>query len=491
MLSPVNIALLIAVEQHAEPAFAPRQFAAGDVRALSAALAELGYAELDQVVLIDGQATKTIIESKIRRTIRSLSAEDTLLVYVAGHGVAERGKNYLVCHDTQAADAIATSIPWSAILAQLRDADCERVMLFVDSDSSAVRKFLPEYDVSDHEDFERFVSADPKRVCFLSCAADETSWPALKLQHSAWASQVIAAFSGAATSALVNKELLTASSLQKFLETALPRVLQKTSSEKRSQTPIVFAPAAEFLLADLSNLLAERKSAGKPRAEDVLRVTLLREQVESIRSLAGFKKSDKVPNAVNSYAKSLVADLGAGPIEADVNEVREALRKHFSFKRKDLDSAAPGDGTGSILTPYFVYSVTVTLNPANPAEIIWRRTITDIREPEQVLSPAFENVFPKTFSTVEFQPPQPIDLANFIDELEDSADDRVKLNYDPATTWCRLSMPGLVGQVEVTPNRFALLQLNPTSPKALLETFFKIQAMLVQELDVKGIGFGE
>lgn len=487
----MQIALLIAVEHHAEAAFAPRPFAAADVRALSAALVGLGYAELDQVVLVDSQATKTIIESKVRRTIRSLSAEDTLLVYFAAHGFAERGKNYLVGYDTQAADATATSIPWGELLAQLRDAECERVMLFVDSDSNSARATLPEYDPLNHDEFERFVADDPKRVCFLSCGPEETSFPALKLQHGAWASQVIAALAADAKSALVNKELLTASSLQKFLETSLPRVLQKSSSEKRTQTPICFAPPQEFLLADLADVLAERKAAGKPRAEDVLRITLLREQVESIRSLAGFKKTDKLPTVANSYAKSLVAELGSEPIAADVNEVREALRKHFSFKRKDLDSAAPGDGTGSILTPYFVYSVTVTLNPANPAEIIWRRTITDIREPEQVLSPAFESVFPKTFDTVDFQPPQPIDLPAFIDELEDSDDDRIKLNYDPATTWCRLSMPGLLGQVEVTPNRFALLQLSPTSPRMLLEAFFKIQAMLVQELDVKGIGFGE
>mgnify|MGYP000976900834 CR=1 FL=1 len=79
----------------------------------------------------------------------------------------------------------------------------------------------------------------------------------------------------------------------------------------------------------------------------------------------------------------------------------------------------------------------------------------------------------------------------FIDELEDADDERLKLNYDPAATWCRLSMPGLLGQIEVTPNRLALIQLNPTSPQLLMETFFKIQAMLVQEMKVKAIGFGD
>lgn len=484
----MNIALLIAVEQHAEPDFSPRQFAARDVRALSEALVPLGYASHDQIMLLDGQATKTIIESKFRRTLRSLAADDTLLVYIAAHGFAERGQSYLVCHDTQATDLAATSIPWSTLLKELRAADCERVLLFVDSCSSGLGAMQNEVDVFGQDEFQEFVDDDGQRVCFLSCSPGETSWPALKLQHSAWTSQVIVAFAGQTPGALVNKELLTASSLQNFLETAVPRTLQKAFSEVRTQTPVCFAPRREFLLADVGAVRTARSAAGQPQAEDVLRVSLLAEQVASIRSLAGFKKTDKVPTVANSYAKSLVAELGSAPIEADVNEVRDALRKHFSFKRKDLDAATPGDGTGSILTPYFVYSITVTLNPANPAEIVWRRQITDIKEPEQVLSPAFASVFPKTFSTVEFKPPQPIDLPAFIDQLEDADDDRIKLQYDPAATWCRLSMPGLLGQFEVTPQRFALLQLNPTSPQALLEVFFRIQAMLVQEVGVKGIG---
>jgi hypothetical protein len=455
---------------------------------MAEALLGAGYAELDQVVLIDGQATKTVVESKLRRTIRSLAAEDTLLLFISAYGFAERGRDYLVCYDTQAADLVATSVAWKSLVEQLRDAECERVICFVDSCSTGL-KLEDEYEPLAQNELSAHFTDHPRQVCFVSCSPGETSWPALSLKHGAWANQLLAALAGAAPAALVDKELLTARSLQTFLESALPRVLQKAYGDKKTQTPLGYGPAkGDFLVADLSAVMAER--AGKPNAGDVLRVTLLREQVESIRSLAGFKKTDKVPTVANSYAKSLVAELGSEPIAEDVNEVREALRKHFAFKRKDLDAATPGDGTGSILTPYFAYSITVTLNPANPGEIIWRRQVSDIKEPEQVLSPAFANVFPKTFSTVEFLPPKPIDLPAFIDEIEDADDERLKINYDPATTWCRISMPGLLGQIEVTPNRLALIQLNPTSPQLLLETFFKIQAMLVGEMKLKGIGFG-
>lgn len=483
----MNIALLIGIEEYADPRFARRPLASGDVRALAEALRGVGYAELDQVVLIDGQATKTIVESKLRRTIRSLAAEDTLLVYVSAHGFTDRGRDYLVCHDSQAADLVATSVAWQSVVEQLRAAECERVICFVDSCTTGLR-LDDEFEPLAQTELREHFTDHPQQTAFVACSPGETSWPALQLKHGAWASQLLTAFEGQAPGALVDQELLTARSLQNHLEAALPRVLQKAYGEKKIQTPLLFGPASqEFLVADLTAVMAER--AGKPTAGDVLRVTLLREQVESIRSLAGFKKTDKVPTVANSYAKSLVAELGSEPIAADVNEVREALRKHFAFKRKDLDAATPGDGTGSILTPYFVYSITVTLNPANPAEIIWRRQVSDIKEPEQVLSPAFASAFPKTFSTIEFLPPQPIDLPAFIDELEDADDDRLKLNYDPAATWCRLSMPGLLGQIEVTPQRLALIQLQPTSPQVLLETFFKIQAMLVGEMKLKGIGF--
>ncbi len=485
----MHVAILIAVEEYADKRFAPRAFAAADVKALGLALQGVGFAELDQVVLIDAQATKTTVESKFRRTLRSLSPDDTLLIYIAAHGFADRGRSYLVCHDTQAADLLATSIAWSALLAQLRDSECQRVTLFLDSCATGLGA-ANEHDGLAYEELRDFFTASEQRVCLVAGESGETSWPAAQLKHGVWASQVIAALQGNAPSALINKQLLTSSSLQTFLATALPRVLQRAYSDKKSQSPACYGPSSgEFLLADLTDLLAERASSGKPQPGDVLGLTLSREHVESIRSLAGFKKTHQVPTVINSYAKSLVAELGAGPIEADVNEVRDALRKHFAFKRKDLDAVSPGDGTGSILTPYFVYSVTVTLNPANPAEIIWRRQISDIKEPEQVLSPAFASVFPKTFSTVEFTPPQPIDLTAFIDQLEDSADDRCKLNYDPAATWCRLSLQGLLGQIEVTPTRFALLQLSPTSPQTLLEAFFKIQAMLVDQYDVRAIGF--
>ena len=67
-----RLALLIAVEAHAEPETVPvAECAAQDARALAHALEALGFAREQQLVLLDGQATRTAIESRLRKLAKS------------------------------------------------------------------------------------------------------------------------------------------------------------------------------------------------------------------------------------------------------------------------------------------------------------------------------------------------------------------------------------------------------------------------------------
>jgi hypothetical protein len=69
----MHVALMIAVETYADPALTPRRYAAADGRAISEALAAAGYAALDQVVLVDAQAT-SMRRRRRRRWNRSSAA---------------------------------------------------------------------------------------------------------------------------------------------------------------------------------------------------------------------------------------------------------------------------------------------------------------------------------------------------------------------------------------------------------------------------------
>lgn len=485
----MKLAVIIGVETYADANIARRSFAATDAAALGLALNELGYAEQDQLLLVDALATKSTIESKLRRLARGLEPDDQLLVYYAGHGFSAAGESYLTAHDSQHDDLTATSLRWESLLTQLRSADCQRIILLIDSDASGLKDFVGERDLPRHE-LQNWSEGGEGRACFVASAADEISWPAPRLKHSAWSGALLAAVSGQAKGARTADGQITLASLRDYLPAEVARILQRAYGDAKTQTPACHASLAdETSLFDLGELIARQKKSLGSEPGDIARVTLWREQTDSIRSLAGFKKTQAVPDAVNSYAKSLVQQLATGNIEQDIGEIRDLLRQHFAFKRRDLEAVTPGDGTGSILTPYFSYGMTVSINPANPGEVITRRQVTDIKDPDQLLSKAFENVFLKRFNAVEFRPPRPIQLADFIDELEAADDPRVKVDYDAETTWCKLRIKGVPGEIEVSSTNLAIVQAKTDSPRVLLEAFFKIQSLLADTLEVRSIGF--
>src|SRR5438874_9663917 len=111
-----RLALLIAVDTHQDSHLPSAAHAAGDAAALSRALEALGFARDHQVVLAGSQATKTAIDSRLRKLVKSPPKAETLFVFFAGHALQADGENYLACYDTQADDLVETSIPLHKVL---------------------------------------------------------------------------------------------------------------------------------------------------------------------------------------------------------------------------------------------------------------------------------------------------------------------------------------------------------------------------------------
>ena len=105
-----KFAVLIAVERYADPRWDEVRFAEADARDLSAALLELGVPIDSQSLLINQDATKARIDSRLRRAVDALLEDDELFIYYAGHGFAEVNQNYLTCHDSEVLDMVRTSV---------------------------------------------------------------------------------------------------------------------------------------------------------------------------------------------------------------------------------------------------------------------------------------------------------------------------------------------------------------------------------------------
>lgn len=489
----MKFSILIAVEAYADSAIAPLPFAEADARALALAWELHGFDAAQRLLLTGGEATKTIVESRLRKLLRAVAADDSLYVFLAGRGCSVAGRNLLLCHDTQSSDLEATSLSLEWLLNLIRQSGCRHVAMFLDvggcklPDAAEIQGV--ELDWSDAE-LEAHFGGGSAGVCFAAKQPGEQSWRSGQLRRGIWANHVCEAFSGQAAAALEPGQRLTAASLVRHLQTSIPRTLRTTFADEKQQTPGAWGQAgSDFLLADLSELSSDQ-SADQEQAQQIARIVLLRKKPGGIRQLGGFHKGITLPDRVSEWAESLVASLAEGNLRTEIDAVHTGLKAAFKLKRADVQTGDPTGGAATIITPYFTYSITVSLDEEDPTQVVWQRQITDIKRPDKILSDEFGKLFGDMFDTLEFSPPQPIVVADLIDRVEQLEDDRLTLDYDRTATWCTLTLAGLPGKIHIAPRTFAVIHTSPRTPRMLLQSFFDIQRTLTQTHDIRTVPFG-
>ena len=216
-----------------------------------------------------------------------------------------------------------------------------------------------------------------------------------------------------------------------------------------------------------------------------MNVALVGQRIDRVRDLAGFKRSHRVPDEVNDFTKAFVARIAADQIDANLGKIYDELRVQFRFKRKDLDVSISADGRGSITTPFFQYSVTISLSSSDPSQVIWRHQVSEISEAGHIIADAFARVFGCLFDTVELATAGTVDVEALIDRIEELNNQRISLAYDQQATWCRISIEGIAGELEITPRALSLVHRSSSSPGHLLQSFLEFQKALVETCHVK------
>jgi len=481
-----QFAVLIGCETYGDESLPKIEYAAADVAAIGEALARHGFAPTDQTILVDAKASKSVVESRLRKVLRAATADDTVYLYFVGHAFALDGASYLACGDTTVDDLADTSLALDSLATEIQRSAAGKLVLFLDASSASLVAAEELADrIADWDDAPLRAAFDgkPSRACFLSCTPGEPSRPAGAKKHGAWAFHLLEALNGEAPTAAEKGGAVTCATLLKHLKAAVPRTLRTAFADKRKQTPSLFGGGdGSLVVADVASLAApkSKKKAEKKSAGDTARVALVRERIESVKKLAGFRKGTRLPDVVSAATQKMVAQWALEELQADLDKVHAELRDAFKFKRLDLQVDGPIDGSGTIITPGFSYSCGVRLNPRDPSEVIWRREVVDLADADQAASKPFVAVFEETFDTVSLAPSEPLDVAALIDRIEALEDPRVSLDYDRETTWCKITIRGIAGEIKVAKTTFDLVQSKPTNPKKLLEAFFAIQQMLAE-----------
>jgi hypothetical protein len=203
----------------------------------------------------------------------------------------------------------------------------------------------------------------------------------------------------------------------------------------------------------------------------VIELSFVAKNATGLRRLSGWKKGSRIPDRYSDAAGQFAADLARDELGKDLDHVYGRLKDAFGFRRRDLDTSEPMDGTGTIITPHFNYSITVSLNPDDLEEVIWRRTVDTIKNAAAIRSPAFGSVFDGVFDTIEFTLPIAVNIEQFIDGIEGAKVPSLRIDYDRACTYCAIQLKSGAGTVTVKPRSLSIVHTRPRKTAQLIDSF--------------------
>ena len=461
-------ALVIAVETFFEAGpIVP--YAAADGAELMRALPAVGYAPERCTLLAAHRTTKAVIEATLKRLPKVAGDAASLLVLVVSRGFRVKGRGYIACADTIVPDPTETALSVADLLAAVSKVKAKEVTVLLDLDPLALAENKAVLPGIDETELAALLTASPKCAGLVACGEGERSFESAQLKHGIWRMHLIEALSGKARAGVGKDGTLSAASLQAFLADAVPRTLRRAYEAPQEQTPELYGEAnGAAVVAELGKLIGT--GGDLLDTTRMKRVVFRAESLSDVKSLGGYRKSNPIPDRANEWARKYVNRVAGPDIKADLDNTFEMVREAFGYKRKDLDVSAERDGLGFIRTPDFEYTVTVSVNPDDPSEVIWRREVGRMSGPEFVRSEGFRDVFGATFNKLVFEFATPVDVADFVDRIEDAPPEGVKVTVASDSGAAVVALAGFAGRVSVTRDAVTI-EGQSGNPSSLLEQF--------------------
>jgi uncharacterized caspase-like protein len=197
--------LAIGVSAYANPAYNLR-FAAADAQSLAEALAgqagpEALYESVEPQVLVDAAATREGVRAALDRLRDAAGSSDTVVVFVAGHGLRDESGRYLylATHETDVAGLANTALPWSELESALGRLRAKHVLVLLDTCHSgeATDKVR-----ATNQALADSLWAQAGVIVLASSSSGEPSWESPDWGHGAFTMALLEALAGEAAKRL-------------------------------------------------------------------------------------------------------------------------------------------------------------------------------------------------------------------------------------------------------------------------------------------------
>lgn len=491
MSTGVTYALIVAVEHYHQPKHFPRvRYATKDAAELTEALIGIGVSKDDIKLLLDGAATKTAIEKEINNLVRKVTENDRIIFFFSGHGAYEKKENFLLPSDCYNDDIESTSVSVNGILGKLNKSLCERNLLFLDCCHSG---FEPG---DDTKDIDRNFLADELiynakdeeyTLGFASCKSDQTSITHPKLQNGVWSHFLIKALRGDA-GGIYEAGILFSDKLQTYLNKTTKEYVKMNTDDKKDQVPITFGSVTDrFVIADLNPIFEERDRVNKVDDISFTNISLLSEEEDSVKNLPGFQRGyHKVPNYIGSTPNGFIQDKGSSIIEEEINSLSAEIKDKLNYKRAEIRPSTDKGG-GSIETPDFDYSITISQSETEAGLYIITRKLENFRNSEIIFNADFNDIFSGYFDNLVFDLSKRINITELVDKIEALEEDSpIKVSYNPADlSKCRIDIDGLDYSINVTTDSISITSDYQTAPENLINAFKETHKAILSNPELK------
>jgi hypothetical protein len=479
--------LLIAVEKYHSKDINPVAFAKADAKGLVKAWQNLGYDPGYFTVLIDNQATKTAIETHLKRLSAKAGKEDRIIIFFAGHGTSIAGENLIVPVDAVYSSLLRdTCVPINTLLQYLRAAESTRNLLFLDCCHSGL---LPPDGgrrlgkVFSTEDLVNLLTGEEYCVGFASCKTDQESISSPVVRHGIWTHLLIEALSGNAEEDTYEAGVLTSENLQTWLRRETPALIKQHKIGPHDQTPMAFGSWSDrFVIEDLNPLFDARDAAKKAAAFNMTSIEIFDTEEGDIKDLPGFvRKSHHVPEKVGKAQNDFVRAKVGSLVKDEIDEMSKRIKNRMGYTRTELKVAAgEGDAEGSITTPDFTYMVEVSQSDENPKEYIIKRTLFDVSDPDIINDKEFNGIFDGHFRALSFSFNKPINIDKIIDRIEAMRKAAaVELDYTPGdTSKLTVIFPASTNEIVIERNSINITIPQAASPAALVDVYKDTRLLL-------------
>ena len=428
------IGLFIGIEEYRDAKFPRVGHAVDDATGVRQAFIDLGSHEDRLTLLTNGDCTYSRLTSAIKRLCKLAVEDDVVVIFVAGHGLNQGGKNYIICSDTEHDFVSSSAIAQDFIEAELKKCVSTRKMVFIDSCHSgvAITQGLRDGESGFAVEDLKYLARDVQYLAvFSSCMDDEKSLTDFRRKHGVWTYFLIEALSGRVPK-LYEQDLLFSDKLQAYLKAQTRERTYEISTTKAVQTPVLFAAQNDrFPVADLSVLMQQLSLRASRIGIPITEALLIRREDELLNRLPGYNPfSHYSPRPGSAEGLKFVKKLGAPLVEAELVRIRELLKTGLGYTRKDMPGeVAVVDGSGTLSTKDFDYTISIEHSSIDRDKYVLVHTIHNLRSLQLLNDEKFNRVFDR-IEELEIELDHELVVRDIIDALEAISNPPFTLRYD-------------------------------------------------------------